>query len=152
MSIRQLLPAWWIVYWGLITSLSVNVVLPAFDHHASEYSPFHGHVVLGSASPTERDQLLTAHAHAAAQPHSHGSTASNQEPGVVAQDEAARAVIGTSLLTDLLALAASVVHVIVATHRPLPQAVLAIWLTLAAAALLLRMRAIPPPEQPPCYH
>ncbi len=156
-ALRQPRPAWWIVFFGLLISLSVNWVLPAFDHHAVEYSPFHGHLVLGASSASERDQALAAHSHSAALPshthaHDHAAPAEQTASSTGAPPAAAPTIIGTSLLTDLQALADSVVHVIVDVDWLLPQPAMALWLILLPAALLLLHRPPPPPEQPPRCH
>jgi hypothetical protein len=141
--------AWWITFCGLVVSLSVNWVLPTFDHHVVEYSPFHNHVVLNAASASDRHQALVAHTDGSTHPHSHTAPAARDVAWASAPASHAPSVIGTSLLTDLLALAASVVHVIVAHDWLLPQPVLALWLLLLPAAMLLLRRVTPPPEKPP---
>lgn len=168
MNVRRLRPAWWLVFWGLMASLSVNSVLPAFDHHASDYSPIHGHVVLGGLSASQREQALAAHTHGAAEPHAHAAVelhahvatephahagaAPGHPPGAVVAVEDTPAVAGISLLSELLTLAAGTVHMLVVSDWILSQPLLALWLSLLPAALLLRRQMTPPPEQPPRCH
>jgi hypothetical protein len=139
--------SWWIVLWGLIPALSLNTVLPALDHHAAEYSPFHSHIVLGAATPAERDALLADHHHGAGQPHSHEPAESTGAAGAVAA-QSNLTVIGARLADGLLALAAS------ADLQSMPAGLgllppLALWLVLLPAALFLAWTASPPLPQPP---
>jgi hypothetical protein len=147
----SLRPAWWIVIAGLICSLSVNFVLPAFDHHAADYSPWHDHVVVGASTAAEREQALQAHTHGAGVPHSHGPTGAEHQAATVVAEAAGRAVIGTAALTDLLAVAASALVFVASADWPAPQPMAALWLALLPAALLLRPRTPLPPERPPRY-
>jgi hypothetical protein len=135
-------PGWWLVFWGLLTSLSLNWVLPAFDHHAAEYNPFHSHDVVGDASPAQRQQLLAHHAHGAGQSHLHPGS-----PGTpVARDPH---VVSLGALDGVLALVARAADVVAPPAWSLPPAPLALWLVAAAAVVLLSMLTVSPPERPP---
>jgi hypothetical protein len=140
-------PSWWIVLWGLIAAVSLNNVLPALDHHAAEYSPFHAHLVVGADTPAERDALLADHHHGAGQPHQHGPAHDDGVPAAVAA-QSNLTVIGARLADGLLALVASADPQIMPEGLPLLLA-LTLWVTLLPAVLFLARRASPPPEQPP---
>ena len=129
--------------------LSINWVLPAFDHHAADYSPFHGHLAPGVASTAEFEAAVAVHTHGGGQPHEHGPAARPLTPSALAGTETTPTVIGLSLLDGWRALLATATDLVVATHWPLPQPPLAVWLTLAAAAVILHKRLLPLPEQPP---
>lgn len=133
-------PAWWLVFWGLLTSLSMNWVLPVFDHHAAEYSPFHGHAVAGGAA--QLHHLLEIHAHGAGQPHTHS------EAGAPVSTTSGT-VISLSALDGLLTLVARAADVVVTTAWPLPQPPVGLWLAVGMATVLLLWRATPPPKSPP---
>jgi hypothetical protein len=142
-------PSWWIVLWGLIAALSVNSVLPALDHHAAEYSPFHAHVVAGAATPAERDALLQDHHHGSGQPHRHGPAGDESNPAGAVASHSTLTVIGARLADGLLSLAANAGdQQLMPAELPLSPP-LAIWLALLPAVLFLAWRASPPPERPP---
>jgi hypothetical protein len=140
-------PSWWIVLWGLIAAVSLNNVLPALDHHAAEYSPFHVHLVVGAGTPAERDALLADHHHGAGQPHQHEPADSGSTPGAVGAQSNLTA-IGARLADGLLSLVASADPQIMPEGLPLLPA-LPLWVTLLPVVLFLAWRASPPPEQPP---
>jgi hypothetical protein len=139
-------PAWWLVFWGLLTSLSLNWVLPVFDHHAAEYNPFHTHRVVGAVSPDQRAHRLADHHHGAGQPHVHGASAAPSGPASTSPS-----VVGFTALDGLLDLAARAGDLAVAADWALPQPPLALWLAVGAGAVLLFPLAAPPPIQPPRF-
>jgi hypothetical protein len=142
-------PAWWIVVWGLITGLTLNCVLPALDHHAAEYSPFHEHLILGAASPAEREALLAGHQHGAGQPHQHDQTTQGTAAAAPQQAEPSVTVLGTGVIDSLLSLAAGAGDRLAQGDALPVLPPLALWLTLIPIALLFSKRAAPPLEQPP---
>jgi hypothetical protein len=134
--------SWGLVFWGLLTSLSLNWVLPAFDHHAAEYSPFHTHQVVG-ASSVLRDALLAAHNHGAG--HRHDHHASGPAPAGLPDPT----VVSLSAFDGLLAVVAQVADLVLAPSLPLPLPPLAVWVTAGTVLILLLHLLSPPPEQPP---
>lgn len=134
--------SWWLVFWGLLTSLSLNWVLPAFDHHAAEYSPLHTHQVVG-ASGAQRGALLAAHTHGAGHPHDHHA------PGTAASGSSAPTLVSLIALDGLLALVAHAADLVTAPGLPLPLPPVALWVIAGAAVILLLRPLRPPPERPP---
>lgn len=131
--------------WGLSASLSLNFVLPALDHHAAEYSPFHAHLVVGALTTAEREQALAAHQHGGGQPHTHPASAA-----VLPMTGETPVVYATGLWESLLALGAGgVPELRVRLDWPVPPPLYAVWLVLLPAALCLVLRSSPPPIQPP---
>jgi hypothetical protein len=151
----RLRPTWWLVMWGLSASLSLNFVLPAFDHHAVEYSPFHSHVILGARSAAEREQALAEHQHGAGQPHTHapadtGAGASSAASAVAWPNPTPLVFATGGWLEGLLALsAAGAPDLLVSLDWSAPQPVFAVWFALLPAALFFLLRTSPPPIQPP---
>jgi hypothetical protein len=121
-------------------------VLPAFDHHAAEYNPFHSHEVVGTASPAQRQQLLVNHQHGAGQPHQHPS-----EPAPRAVPPGPT-VVSLGALDGVLALVAPAADLVASEPWRLLLAPLAVWVVVGAAALLLLPRSALPRKQPPRFN
>lgn len=154
MSTVPFRPAWWIALWGLISALSLNYALPAFDDHAADYSPFHSHVVIGATSPAERSQVLANHTHTGGRTDTHpeaAGTAGASTPSATSTPDPLQAAHGNAtgyggglpcaacagacLLAGMNLLSASF---------PSP-----IWLVSGTALLFRAFPSASPPEQPP---
>ena len=138
--------SWWLTFWGLLTSLSLNWVLPALDHHAAEYNPFHAHAVVGG-SAAQRKALLVAHGHGAGHPHDHRE-ATTPAAGV-GQRPGAPILVSLSTLEGVRALAAHAAEVLAAMAAPLPLPPQALWLTVGVLPLILLWTQTRPPINPP---
>jgi hypothetical protein len=107
--------------------------LPAFDHHAAEYSPWHSHLTLSGA------HLPNHHPHPYAQAHTHPA------PG-------AAPITGVVFTPNPLS---SVVSLLAAFDQVLPPLWLALlplaglWRVCAPPRLFKRLSLLPFPDPPP---
>jgi hypothetical protein len=138
--------SWWLTFWGLLTSLSLNWVLPAFDHHAAEYNPFHSHQVVGG-SPAEREALLAAHHHGAGHAHDHHNP--TMPAGTLAPESDTPTLVSLRSLEGVLALVTQAVETVAAVAAPLPLLPPALWLAVGTLSFFLFRLPTRPPEAPP---
>jgi len=127
---------------ALLASLGVLALLPAFDHHAAEYSPWHSHLADDGRMAAD---LPWHHAHPFAQPHLHtfvsGADASAWTGGLIFAPGSLPALF--SLLTAL--------DQVLPPHAWLPAlALAALWLLRGSPRLFPRLavalRLDPPPR------
>lgn len=55
----------------LLAAAGLTIALPLLDHHAVEFSPWHGHIVIGALTNQERALALAHHHHLYEQPQQH---------------------------------------------------------------------------------
>jgi hypothetical protein len=134
--------AWWLVMLGLSASLSLNYVSPLLDTRASQYSPFHTHLLLGGTAAS-RAWLLAHH------PHQLSAVASAVGADPVARSASANQLINAaSSLSDLLHLS-TIGAVLAAFAWPLVLAPLAVWVLLFPPRLARLGLRLSPPDRPP---
>lgn len=134
-----------LLHLSLLAALGLLALLPAFDHHAAEYSPWHGHVIVGGAS------LPAGHAHPFAQPHTHPAAHTHSPAAPVSGAQSTPGVVFTPASLP------GIVSVLVALSAILPGPgvwlaavpLAALWLLLASARLSPRPCALTLPDPPP---
>jgi hypothetical protein len=120
---------------GLLASLGVLILLPAFDHHAAEYSPWHSHLTLSGAD------LPFHHEHPFAQPHHHSAGSGPAVP-------ASGVVFAPNPLSGVVSLLAAFDQVLPSAWLVLAP-LSALWLVNAVTRLLLRPNPLSLLDPPP---
>ncbi len=135
----RLLPR--LIHLALLASLGVLALLPAFDHHAAEYSPWHSHLLAGGRVAVSTP---AHHAHPYAQPHTHPAAL-----GAPALAETNGVVFGPNPLAGVVSLLAALDQVVPTGLAPLALPVAALWLLCALGWLWPRAIQSPLPDPPP---
>jgi hypothetical protein len=134
-----------LLHLALLGALGLLALLPAFDHHAAEYSPWHGHLSATGAP------LPAGHVHPFAQPHLHPAAHTHGPAASARGAESAPGVIFTPASLP------GIVSVLAALTAVLPPPgvwmaavpLTALWLFLAATRLSPRPFALTLPDPPP---
>lgn len=149
MHVIALRPAWWIVLFGLISTLSLSYALPAFGYSAADYNPLHQHVVTGAESPAERSQALAEHTHDGRPTSAHPSTAGSVPPAL-SESDSLPAVAGTAPGSGhSLFCPACAPHLLTDTGTPTTTAPPSLWQRLMTSLSFGAWLSGPPPVQPP---
>lgn len=126
---------------ALLASLGVLALLPAFDHHAAEYSPWHSHLLAGGRVAPD---TAWHHDHPYAVEHTHPAA-----PLDAALPDAEGVVFGPNPLAGVVSLLAALDQVIPAGTTPLALPLAALWLLCTASQLWPRAFQTPLPDPPP---
>lgn len=149
MSLPALRPAWWIVLWGLISTLSLSLALPALGFSAADYNPFHQHLVTGADNPSERRQALAEHTHDGGPAPVHPSTA-DSVARALSVPELPPTVVGTAPGIDhSLVCPACAPYLLIPFDAPATSAPPSLWQKLTITTLFGAWLSGPPPVQPP---
>lgn len=135
----RLLPR--LIHLALLAALGVLALLPAFDHHAAEYSPWHSHLLAGGRVAVDAPEH---HDHPYAQPHAHPAA-----PGDPASAATDGVVFAPNPLAGVVSLLAALDQVTPPGLAPLALPVAALWLLCAAGRLWPRPIQTPLPDPPP---
>jgi hypothetical protein len=139
LRLPRLLPR--LIHLALLASLGVLALLPAFDHHAAEYSPWHSHLLAGGRAVVGMPEH---HAHPYTQPHTHPAA-----PGDPALAEASGVIFGPNPLAGVVSLLAALDQAIPPGLTPLALPAVALWLLCALGQLWPRAIQTPLPDPPP---
>lgn len=139
MRLPRLLPR--LTHFALLAALGVLALLPAFDHHAAEYSPWHSHLLAGGRVAPD---TAWHHNHPYAQPHTHPAA-----PDDAARPDASAFVFGPNPLAGVVSLLAALDQVIPTGLVPVALPLAALWLLCAASQLRPCATQIPFPDPPP---
>lgn len=148
MSLPALRPAWWMVLWGLISTLSLSLALPAFGYSAADYNPLHQHVVAGAGSTSERSQALAEHTHGGA-PASSPSGKPGSELRTISVPDTVAAVGGTAPGIGHLLFCPACAAYWLAALDAAASTPPALWQRLTTIAIFGAWLGGPPPLQPP---
>lgn len=135
----RLLPR--LIHLALLASLGVLALLPAFDHHAAEYSPWHSHLLAGGRVAVDAPDH---HDHPYTQPHAHLLV-----PDSSTAADAGGVVFASNRLAGVVSLLAALDQVMPASLTPLALPLAALWLLCAASRLWPRPIQTPLPDPPP---